>query len=419
MLRDSFKHMWAYVRETDLYVCKEMPSIVCNEQTLNKMLSAYSHVAETSKLIHKEATAHVARFAYRPDHPGQHIIDRNRHAINLHTPCRIPIIAGDPQPWLDYLEYMFPVLQERQEVERWCATLIAQPGTRMGYGLLLISESQGIGKTTLASAILAPLVGKENVSYPGESDILSDFNDWAASKRLVIVPEIYQGASWKSYQRLKHVVTDREITINKKFQHPYTIDNWVHIVACSNSKRALKIEEDDRRWLCPKMAEVPWPGDKFVAFRRWLQTGGLSIIRHWANTSGNYVKEHERAPMTETKAEMIEGSMSEAQQQAQAVAESMQDKGSPCAIGMEGLRMWVRENTQGKVFDNDYELRKVMTKKGVKQWPERMTIGGSKQYVLINQELWAELERVEGQADKHKLIREHLTSCSKLIEPMM
>ena len=36
----------------------------------------------------------------------------------------------------------------------------------MLYGLLLVSETQGVGKTTLGERILAPLVGWHNVSVP-------------------------------------------------------------------------------------------------------------------------------------------------------------------------------------------------------------------------------------------------------------
>jgi hypothetical protein len=83
-------------------------------------------------------------------------------------------------------------------VLKWCATLIARPSIRMGYGLLLISEQQGIGKTTLGAHILAPLVGLHNTSFPGENDITSAFNEWVAHKRLAVISEIYSGSSWRA-----------------------------------------------------------------------------------------------------------------------------------------------------------------------------------------------------------------------------
>lgn len=55
----------------------------------------------------------------------------------------------------------------------------------MRYAMLLISERQGVGKTTLVDAVLAPLIGRWNVSSPTESQVAdSGFNSWIAHKRL-------------------------------------------------------------------------------------------------------------------------------------------------------------------------------------------------------------------------------------------
>jgi len=56
--------------------------------------------------------------------------------------------------------------RDRIELMRWCATLIARPDIKMNYGVLLISETQGVGKSTLGEKILAPLIGKLNASFP-------------------------------------------------------------------------------------------------------------------------------------------------------------------------------------------------------------------------------------------------------------
>jgi hypothetical protein len=64
----------------------------------------------------------------------------------------------------------------------------------MKYGVLLISEQQSVGKSTLSEKILRPLVGEHYVSIVSESEIVdSNFNGWAAHKRLPITHEIYQG----------------------------------------------------------------------------------------------------------------------------------------------------------------------------------------------------------------------------------
>lgn len=420
VLRDAFKTMWAYVEESDLFVCTEMPEILRSESILNKMLAPFSHAAETCRLIVKAYRGRSARICYRPDQEGLMVTYRGSSAINLHVKSSIRSTPGDPKPWLDFLEYMFINDDECNEVKRWCATLIAKPSIRIGYGMLLVSERQGIGKTTLGSHILAPLVGPQNVGFPSESDIAnSNFNDWMAHKRLVIVNEIYSGNSWKAYHALKSVITDRDVTVNQKYMRQYTTENWCHVLACSNSMRALKMENDDRRWFYPEVTEVPWSQEKFMSFRRWIEGGGLGIIKHWAENYGDYVGPADRAPMTERKKEMIEGSRSEAQREAASLAESASTSESKIALLIKDVVSWVRASVQGRVFDSDYEIRKAMQEQGMKPFEKRIKVNGRTQYAIVNMALWRELAKLPTEAEKIGLLREHIVKPNELIESQM
>jgi len=418
VLRENFKSMWDYVEEADLFVCSEMPEILRSESILNKMLAAYSHVNDTCRLLVRAFSGRSARICYRPDQEGHVVTFKGSSAINLHVPSTIRSAPGDPQPWLDFLGYMFVNDGERESVMRWCATLIAHPEIRMGYGMLLVSERQGIGKTTLGANILAPLVGPNNVGFPGENDILGSFNDWMAHKRLVIVNEIYSGSSWKAYHSLKSVITDRDLTVNQKYMRQYQIENWCHVVACSNSMRALKMENDDRRWFYPEITEIPWPNEKFAALRRWLDEGGLQIICGWAERYGNYVKPGDRAPMTERKREMIEGSRSDAQKEAAALAEVLKDHDQPRALLIKDVVGWVKAAAGGRLFDSDYELRKVMQDVGVRCWSRRIKVAGRLQHAMVNDKLWEVLRRSAGDEDLVE-IRGHLVRPQELMEREM
>ena len=416
ILRDSFKGMWAYVEEADMFVCTEMPEIMRSEAILNKMLASFSHVQDTCRLIVKAYQGRSTRVCYRPDVDGLKVTFRGSSAINLHIPSNIRAIPGDPAPFLEFMGYMFVNEGECYDVLKWCATLIARPEVRMSYGLLLISERQGVGKTTLGAGILGPLVGEQNVGYPGENDVTSNFNEWVAHKRLAIVSEIYSGSSWKAYHALKSVITDKDITVNQKYMRQYVIENWCHVLASSNSMRALKMENDDRRWLYPEVTEAPWPKAKFEALRKWLAAGGLNIIRHWAEGFGDYVTQSERAPMTERKREMIEGSRSEAQQEAAALAEVLKDMGKPAGMLIKDVVGWVRMHAQGRVFDSDYELRRSMVEVGLTAWNKRIKVGGRLQYTVINDEL---LRQVQGSDNPLAVIRDHIVKAGDIMEGQM
>jgi len=417
VLRDSFREMWAYAEETDLFVCREMPWIVRNEATLNKMLTAFSHVKDTVSLVLKAYQGRSVRLCYQPDVKGTSIVAHGSSAINLHRPSLVRATPGDPKPFRDFMAYLIPNEIERHEVERWCATLIARPDVRMGYGLLIISEKQGIGKTTLGQDILAPLVGASNVSFPTQKDIASDFNEWIANKRLAIINEIYSGSSWKAYQSLKTVITDRSVMVNQKYVRQHTIDNWVHLFACSNSRRALKMEDADRRWFYPELTETPWPKAKFVAFREWLAGDGLRIIRHWADTFGDYVGPGDQAPMTARKEEMIAGSRSEAQNEAVAIAEAVRDLSKPASVALKDVVDFIKDTVPGRVFDTDYDLSRAMTDHGLAILPQRVKVGGRNQYVLINAALNAELSGVAGDGAIAALLRDRIVKPYEILNP--
>lgn len=353
---------------------------------------------------------------YRPDVKGRIVTDGNTSAINLHTPTLVRPEKGDPTPFLEFLAYMFPTEQERQHVEKWVATLIARPDVRIEHGLLLVSEAQGIGKTTLGSSILAPLVGRHNTGWPTERDVAnSEFNDWCAHKRLVIVNEIYSGHSWKAYNNLKTLITDREINVNRKYEKAYVIENWTHMIACSNSLRALKVEDDDRRWFYPEVTELRWPKHKFEQLHTWLQSGGLSVIMNWAMEYGEYISIGDLPPMTGRKQELIEGSRSEAQQEAAELARALVESDIPMAVAMKDVVSHVRSHVQGRVFETDYEIRKTMKACGALIWPKRVKVGGRAQHVLFNTALEFHLSEVQEDAQQKELAK-HIARVNEIID---
>lgn len=417
VLRDHFKELWSYIEEADLFICKEMPEILRTEAILNKMLAGFSHTPDTCKLIVRAYHGRQTKLCYRPDNKGRIVTDKTTSAINLHTPTHIKAHKGSAKVWLEFMEYLVPDKDERHNLMRWCATLIARPDLKMEYGVLMVSEHQGIGKTTLGNSILAPLVGSQNVGFPTENDITtSDFNEWIANKRLVVVNEIYSGHSWRAYNRLKSYITDRDVTVNIKYQRPYTIENWAHIYACSNSMRALKMEGDDRRWFYPELTETSWSRDKFVVLHNWLRSGGLGIIKQWATDWKDYVLPGQRAPMTARKKELIEESRSEAQREVTHLASAMCDENKAVACTMKEVEEWVRGQVQGgKMFDSDYELRKAMKEAGVAVYNRRVKHGGRTQYVLLNPVLVAQLAAVEDLEQQANLVREAILPPSRIL----
>lgn len=387
VLRPEFADLWVWVEETDTFICREMPEINHGVLQFNSMVSSFSHVLATGRLIQKTYKGRTAKVCYRPDIPERLVTDRTTSAINLHTPSPVKPVAGDPKPWEEFLEYLFPVERERRDVKRWCATLIARPEVRMLYGMLLVTERQGLGKSTLGERILAPLVGITNTGFPSEKDMVdSAFNGWIANKRLIVVGEIYTGHSFKAYNILKSYITDKNINVNEKFQRPYTVENWAHILACSNSKKALRVEETDRRWFYPQLNEVPWNADQWGKFYEWIASGGLNIIANWAKEYGDYVLHGEHAPMTASKKTLIRDSKGEVINQWLDIMESVEMEQEPVAFAINNVREFLKKQ-HGKIYETPLDFKREAVKRGWQVLPTRVKFQGGMSFVVLSPDL--------------------------------
>lgn len=125
--------------------------------------------------------------------------------------------------------------------------------------------------------------------------------------------------------------------------------------------------------------------------------------------------------MTERKKEMIEGSRSESQTEAAAIAETMKDAEKPMAVLIKDVVGWCRDHVQGRVFDTDYELRRAMKDAGCVAWPKRIKVAGRLQYAIVNPQLLDLLQRVEQGSDaaENQLIRENITKVSDIMQAEM
>jgi hypothetical protein len=300
-LTKQFTAEWCHVTDVNMFFHSVLLGHAYSEDAFNNTIRPFSDVDNTARLVRMNIHGKVDFVKYDPGRkPGifndEKIVGRSR-CYNIYVPPSIRDYTRSEAKRIDYsifvrfLENTFPVESDRHEVAKWCATLIAKPGLKMNYGLLLISETQGVGKTTLG-LIMARELGASNVSYANEASIMSKFNGWA-EKQLCIVNEIYAGHSSAAYDKLKEVVTDPDLNVEKKYLNDYKVDNHIHMFACSNNKLALKLKDTDRRWFVPKVSTTKRPLAYWQELYDWLNhQDGYRKIRLWAQ---HYVRDHGHA----------------------------------------------------------------------------------------------------------------------------
>jgi hypothetical protein len=415
-LRPEFIAQWimAIVGGKALFVDRNNLTRLWSEGEFDKRMRPFSDVRRLSELFDKQGyDATVEALAYEPGEASRIITLEGVRTINLYMPPRIRAVPGDPAPFEAFLEHLFPVADDRWEVKRWIATLIACPGVRMRYGLLLASVMQGVGKTTLCE-ILRRLVGEHNCSAPPASHIIeSQFNGWIVRKRLVIVGEIYEGGAWTAYNKIKHLVTDDTLQANEKFAPTYDIQNKAQFVLCSNATVALKVEAADRRFLVPTVTENKHPPKDEGFWHRlhdWLDGGGYGIIRHWAET---FVTKHpshrvgpgEVAPMTGRKDQLIEDSRAPEERLVLSLAAAARERsaatGQPVVLVDYDVGTWLAQTTKRE--RPLFVVRDWLKSGGLKVGSDRPKVDGFKRQVAgtidVDGKGWGELKAYRAMPD--------------------
>ncbi len=345
---------WLWTISPPLFFHSASPGRGYSDTEVDAMLRPFSDAEMTARLIRQNLSARADGVAYLPGE--KRVLSRDgRRKVNKWVPPRLQEKEGSAWPFARMIVSRFPDRDDRRPLLKWGATLRAVPTTRMEYAILLQSETQGTGKTTLGS-IAAQMVGEDNVSRPNESDLTEgQFNSHFAAKRLAIVDEIYSGHSRKTVNKLKSPITDTKLRVNEKYQAPYEMENWIHFIFSSNDLIALLIDNTDRRFFVPRMAETKLSPAFWRAFHEWLKGDGLGIIarcaREWVEKHGA-VRPGEAAPMTRAKAEMIDSSVSDAMRLARETAKDLVERsaqdGQRIAVTVEGLHHWYRGECRAK-----------------------------------------------------------------------
>ncbi len=414
-LRRSFINRYRVATETQQVFNVDTPSLGMEKKWFNDFVKSRSDAKDTYGLLLDQPQSVCARRVYRPDRRAGKLIDGGLVTWNGFESAKIEPVSGNVQRFIDYLEHLFPVPGERHEVMRWLATLIARRDIRMHYSLLLVSKTQGVGKSTLG-AILRMLLGASNVSFPGQSSFESQFNSWALGKLLIFVNEIYTNGNAKVYDKLKSYVTDDEISINEKNIKEYTIQNWAVFIACSNSSKALFLPDEDRRWLVPTVTETLKDRQWWEALYAWLNTGGIGIILAWAEdfARDHAVKRGERPPSTAAKRAIVSENKSEGRLLARDFGEEFAEM-EPAIVRVDDIRSWIATKRgvdighahleKGRLIIDELEAVEGLT---VWKGDDRPKIGGrrgSKASVVFNFSLevgatWSQVE------DRYKSLEE-------------
>ena len=391
--------MWPYLRDISRFCYIDNPTKLFSAEDLNWALKGFSHMPNCAPLLAADSSLMVHELGYKPQRNVDKIYLSNdgKMLVNTYKPSAVRPMEGDVTVWQNYLQRLFPVVEDRRFIERWVATMVARPEVRIKVALLLLSTMHGTGKSTLGN-VCARLVGPHNTSEPSANTIVnSDYNDWVVHKKLAVVHEIYEGHSWKAYLVLKDKITEARIEVSKKYAPAYYVDVWLSLIMCSNHPDALRIEESDRRIFVPKVTEEKWKPDEAAEFYSWFNSGGDRIVRWWAETFTDYLPEGFEAPMSRQKAEVIDSSLDLHVQYQREVLDAHVDNPEPVVLTLSEWTQNIKEKfPQSASHVREPGVKGIAVGRGMCFVTDRFKVNGVKVRALLNP---AARRRVEEECD--------------------
>jgi hypothetical protein len=212
----------------------------------------------------------------------------------------------------DYFEkkkdYNFPLIKEllinlcnKDEksynyFNNWLGWQIQNPTEKLPTAIIFQGR-QGSGKGTLKSAVLDNIFGNNCIEI-NQTHLESTFNEYLLGKQIIVANEVMHNDNRQTLPNvLKNLVTDKEITISRKFKREIQGNNYTHWIFCTNSDNPIKIEEDDRRYTVMYSEKLKGNGKAAASFVKDLYSNIDHEIREYISylksLKINYVDVHE------------------------------------------------------------------------------------------------------------------------------
>lgn len=129
----------------------------------------------------------------------------------------------------------------------WMANMFQRPDN-MGMSAIVLHSGEGTGKNLIIENILAQALGTHATMCTRPEDISGRFNAHLAESVLVYLNEAVWGGDKNKTGTLKSLITDRTLSIERKFMPKITVRNCTHIMLSSNEEWVAPIGMQDRRW---------------------------------------------------------------------------------------------------------------------------------------------------------------------------
>jgi hypothetical protein len=172
-------------------------------------------------------------------------------------------------------------LQHFEYLLAWMAHLVQRPWEAPGVVVVLRSQCEGTGKSTVLNW-LASMLGIHALLLADPSQLVGRFNAHLETISFVGLNELGWAGDKESAAKLKSIISDPTISVERKHGGVYSVPNFLHIMATSNSDWVVPAGYRARRFFVldvdPRRA-----GDHayFNALYQAANAGGIEALMHF------------------------------------------------------------------------------------------------------------------------------------------
>lgn len=230
------------------------------------------------------------RFLPHEEHGSIITDDLGRSGVNTYKPAIVRTVEGDPQPFLDHLNRLFPDDGDRMIFLSWLAHNIKYPGYKIPWAPV-IQSTEGAGKGVF-KLLMTAAVGKPYIHFPNAKELTnsgSRFNAWMRNKLFILADEIKVDDRRDLIEVLKPMISETVIEMESKGVDQDLEDNYSNWLFFTNYKDAVPIDQNGRRYMIhftpfQTKQDLVAAGMDDAYFSRlygWLKADGAAIVINW------------------------------------------------------------------------------------------------------------------------------------------
>jgi Family of unknown function (DUF5906) len=290
------RYVWCEALDRYIDIKTNTPISAKSFNTKNVRVSEFgnSGIKSSEAQFQNNSSARKVEIAtYRPGQPVL-IEDTNPGgvivpAVNLWRPSLLVparyVSDEDVSPWLQHVKLLFGDVDgpAAGHFLDFCAFLLQRPGVKINHAMVLLSETQGIGKDTVLDPIFK-VIGDRNVQNVSPERLRGQWTDYLQAQ-VIYVPEIMNFSKREMATKLKDFITTPPnfVSVNTKNVKQYDIPKVQNWIMSTNNDDALSIELTDRRyWICQMLLETPMPKAHYKALWHWLEKeDGRAKVAGW------------------------------------------------------------------------------------------------------------------------------------------